>query len=45
MRASLTIETGSGHTVYVLTDRKTGSTARILADYGFNCFSFQAPLA
>ena len=29
------------HLVYVLEDRSAGSSARILADYGFNCYSFR----
>ena len=29
------------HLVYVLEDRDAGSSARILADYGFNCYSFR----
>ena len=29
------------HTVYVLEDAAAGSSARVLADFGFNCYSFQ----
>lgn len=32
------------HTVYVLEDAAAGSSARVLADFGFNCYSFQCQL-
>lgn len=45
MPASVQRETHGRHTVYLLSDEEAGSSARILADYGFNCYSFQVPLA
>ena len=33
------------HMVHVLEDAASGSSARILADYGFNCYSFQCAVA
>jgi aldose 1-epimerase len=35
------IERHGEHDVYVLEDSETGSTARVLPDYGFNCYSFR----
>jgi aldose 1-epimerase len=35
------LERHGSHTVYVLEDRDAGSSARVLADFGFNCYSFR----
>src|SRR5262245_2064496 len=35
------IERHGDHDVYVLEDTDSGSTARILPDYGFNCYSLR----
>jgi aldose 1-epimerase len=38
-------EDHGGHIVHVLEDAKAGSSARILAEYGFNCYSFRCRVA
>ena len=42
---SVRIEPHGEHVVYVLEDAAGRSSARILADYGFNCYSFQCEVA
>jgi aldose 1-epimerase len=39
--SEIRIERHGDHDVYVLEDSETGSSARVLPDYGFNCYSFR----